>query len=139
MAELTFLPATRMAELVRRKQVSPVELVRLHLERAERLQPKLNAFVVLDHERAIARAREAEAAVMRGEQLGQLHGVPLTIKSSIDVAGLPCETGTVLRRNYIPKEDAPLVARLKAAGSIVIGNTNVPEFLMAYETDNLLY
>jgi len=139
MAELTFLPATRMAELVRRKQVSPVELVRLHLERAERLQPKLNAFVVLDHERAIARAREAEAAVMRGEQLGRLHGVPLTIKSSIDVAGLPCETGTGLRRNYIPKEDAPLVARLKAAGGIVIGNTNVPEFLMAYETDNLLY
>src|SRR6202044_1282644 len=71
--------------------------------------------------------------------VGPLHGVPISIKSSIDVAGLPCECGSTLRKGNLPPEDAPLVARLRAAGALILGNTNVPEFLMAYETDNLLY
>jgi len=139
MTELTSLPALQMAEMIRRKKVSPVDLVRAHLDRATRLQPKLNAFATLDADRALAQAREAEDAVTRGAPLGPLHGVPLTIKSSVDVAGLPCACGSALRRDYIAHQDAPLVARLREAGAIILGNTNVPEFLMAYETNNALH
>ncbi len=138
MSQLTSLPALQMAEMIRRKQLSPVELVQAHLERATRLQPKLNAFATLDAERALKQARKAEDAVTQGTPLGPLHGVPITIKSSVDVAGLSCACGSMLRRDYVPQQDAPLVARLRAAGAVILGNTNVPEFLMAYETDNSL-
>lgn len=123
---------------IRSKDVSPVEIVELHLKRVETLQPKLNAFAHLDAEGAREQARAAEISVRRGAQLGPLHGVPLSIKSCIDVAGWPCPAGSLLRKDYVPKEDAPLVSRLKAAGAILLGNTNTPEFLMAYETDNWL-
>ncbi len=139
MTQLTFLSALQMAEWIRRKQVSPVELIRAHLDRATALERKLDAFATLDAERALVQARAAEAATMRGAALGLLHGVPVTIKSSIDVAGLPCACGSALRRDYVPPQDAPLVARLRAAGAIILGNTNVPEFLMAYETNNPLH
>jgi Asp-tRNA(Asn)/Glu-tRNA(Gln) amidotransferase A subunit family amidase len=127
-----------MARMVKQKTISPVQLVKAHLERIERFNPLLNAFVVLDADRALLTARAAEAAVMQGMELGPLHGVPITLKSSIDVAGLRCEAGSRLRAGYVPASDAPLVTRLKAAGAIILGNTNVPEFLMAWETDNLL-
>ena len=123
---------------IRSKRVSPVEVVELHLKRIEALQPKLNAFVHLAIEDAHEQARAAESLVLRGAQLGPLHGMPLTIKSCIDVADWPCPTGSVLRKDYVPKRDAPLVSRLKTAGAILLGNTNIPEFLMAYETDNVL-
>ncbi|MCH6554157.1 MAG: amidase, partial [Acidobacteria bacterium] len=110
-----------------------------HLDRIEQLNPQLNAFVSVDSARALEAARKAEAAVMQSATVGPLHGVPVTIKSSIDVAGLRCEAGSKLRAGHIAEADAPLVARLKAAGAIVLGNTNVPEMLMAFETDNLLY
>src|SRR5208282_1927067 len=100
------------------------------------LQPKLNAFVHLDAESAMARARQAEAAMQRGEPLQALTGIPLTVKSCIDVAGWPCPAGSLLRKDYVPASDATLVARLECAGAILLGNTNTPEFLMAYETDN---
>ncbi|MGO9637989.1 MAG: amidase, partial [Terracidiphilus sp.] len=100
------------------------------------LQPKLNAFVHLDAESALARARQAEAAIQRGEPLQALTGIPLTVKSCIDVAGWPCPAGSLLRKDYVPASDATLVARLESAGAILLGNTNTPEFLMAYETDN---
>lgn len=136
---MTCLSAAAMAERIRQKEISPLELVQAHLDRIERINPRLNAFVSLDRDRALQHARAAERAVMQGARLGPLHGVPVTIKSSIDVAGLRCEAGTKLRAGYVPEKDAPLVARLKAAGAIILGNTNVPEMLMAYETDNLLY
>lgn len=139
MDPLTFLPAAQMADLIRRREISPVELVRAHVERAQALQPKLNAFVTLDAERALDAARAAEAALAKHPPVGPLHGVPVTIKSAIDVKGLVCAAGSALRRAHVPSEDAPLVARLRAAGAIVLGNTNVPECLMAYETNNLLY
>ena len=139
MSDLTYLSAMQMAAMVRSKQVSPVELVQAHLERAADLQPRLNAFATLLAEGALAAAREAEAAVTGGRDPGPLHGVPVTIKSSLDVANVPCACGSALRLTYIPSEDAPLVTRLRAAGAIVLGNTNVPEFLMAYETDNSVH
>jgi len=128
-----------MAEHIRQKKISPVALVEAHLARIEKLNPKINAFVHVDAERARAKAREAEAAVMRGDVLGRLHGVPISIKSSIDVAGMRCEAGTKLRAGYVAQTDAPLVARWRKAGAIVLGVTNTPELLMAWETDNLLY
>ena len=121
-----------------KKEISPVEMITAHVERARQLHPKLNAFVHLDAESALARARDVAEALTRGEALLPLSGIPLTVKSCIDVAGWPCPAGSVLRKDYVPSTDAPLVARLEAAGAILLGNTNTPEFLMAYETDNLL-
>ena len=138
MSDLTFLPAVRMAEQIRRKELSPVELVEAHLRRISELNPKLNAYVHLN-ENAHRQAEMAEATVQRNESLGPLHGVPLSIKGCIDVAGLRNETGTKLRAGNVASQDAPLVARLRAAGAIILGVTNTPEFLMAWETDNLLY
>jgi amidase len=138
MGDLTFLSAVVMAQKVREKKISPVELVNAHLAKIERLNPQLNAFVHVDAERVRREAREAEAAVMSGT-LGPLHGVPISIKSSLDVAGLRCEAGTRLRAGKVATQDAPLVARLREAGAIVLGVTNTPELLMAWETDNLLY
>ena len=138
---MSFFPYGKLAEItreIRSKNVSPVEIVELHLKRIEALQPKVNAFVHLDVEGARRQARAAESSVLRGAQLGPLHGVPLTIKSCIDVAGWPCPAGSLLRKDCVPRQDAPLVARLKAAGAILLGNTNAPEYLMAYETNNLL-
>ena len=90
-------------------------------------------------ERARLDARRAEAAVVSGNNLGPLHGVPISIKSSLDVAGFRCEAGTRLRAGHVATQDAPLVARVRSAGAIVLGVTNTPELLMAWETDNLLY
>ncbi|MFZ0807129.1 MAG: amidase, partial [Candidatus Sulfotelmatobacter sp.] len=139
MNDPTFLSAVAMAEQVRAKKISPVELADAHLAKIERLNPTLNAFVQVDDERVRREARAAEDAVMKGEALGPLHGVPISIKSSLAVAGYRWETGTRLRQGVIAKEDAPLVARLRRAGAVVLGVTNSPELLMAWETDNLLY
>ncbi len=130
---------TEITQEIRSKSVSPVEIVELHLKRIEALQPKLNTFVHLDPEGAREQARAAENRVLRGAQIGGLHGAPLSIKSCIDVAGWPCPAGSLLRKDYVPKQNAPLVSRLKAAGAILLGNTNTPEFLMAYETNNLTH
>ncbi len=139
MGDLTFLPAVVMAQQIREKKISPVELVDAHLAKIERLNPKLNAFVHVDAERVRREARAAEADVKNGKALGPLHSVPISIKGSLDVAGMRCEAGTRLRAGYIAAQDAPLVARLRNAGAIVLGITNMPELLMAWETDNLLY
>ena len=133
------LPASRMAELVACRQVSPVELVQAHLERIGRLNPKLNAFIELRTDLALAEARSAEKAVQAGDALGRLHGIPVSIKSSIAVAGLKFECGSRTRAGLVAKKDAVLVQRLRRAGAIVLGNTNVPEMLMAYHTENPLY
>jgi Asp-tRNA(Asn)/Glu-tRNA(Gln) amidotransferase A subunit family amidase len=139
MNDFTFLSALSMAEQVRKKQISPVELVEAHLAKIEKLNPKLNAFVQVDAERARQSAQDAESAVMNGAQLGPLHGVPISIKSSLSVAGLRCEAGTRLRAGFVAQQDATLVTRLKNAGAIILGTTNTPELLIAWETDNLLY
>jgi len=135
----TLLSASRIASEIRSKPISPVEVARIHLERIERLNAKLNAFVDWQPERVLQQARAAERALMRGDQVGPLHGVPVSIKASIDVAGHRCEAGTRLRAGYVAAQDAPLVARLRAAGAVILGVTNTPELLMAWETDNLLY
>ena len=92
----------------------------------------------MDGESARARAQAAESAILRGESLGVLTGIPLSMKSNIDVAGWPCPAGSLLRKDYVPSTNAVLVDRLESAGAILLGNTNVPEFLMSYETDSLI-
>jgi Asp-tRNA(Asn)/Glu-tRNA(Gln) amidotransferase A subunit family amidase len=139
MPELTFLSAVSMAEQIREKKLSPVELVEAHLARIEKLNSKLKAFVQVDAEGARCQARAAEKAVTRGEKLGPLHGVPISIKSSIEVTGMKCEAGSKLRAGFVAATDAPLVSRLRNAGATILGMTNTPELLMAWETDNLLY
>jgi Asp-tRNA(Asn)/Glu-tRNA(Gln) amidotransferase A subunit family amidase len=134
------LPSAReIAARIRRKEISPVEVARIHLERIERLNPVLNAFVDYKAEVVLGQAREAEKAILRGDEIGPLHGVPVSIKSSIDVAGHRSEAGTRLRAGHIAGGDAPLVRRLRRAGAVILGVTNAPELLMAWETDNLLY
>src|SRR5712692_2539787 len=138
MSSFPYGTLAEIAQEIRSRNISPVEIVELHLSRIEALQPKLNAFVHLDAAGARRQARAMESSALRGASLGPLHSVPLSIKSCIDVAGWPCPAGSLLRKDYVPKQDAPLVSRLKAAGAILLGNTNTPEFLMAYETDNRL-
>jgi Asp-tRNA(Asn)/Glu-tRNA(Gln) amidotransferase A subunit family amidase len=140
-SNIHFLSAREIAAKIRGKEISPVEVAQAHLDRIERLNPKLNAFIDWQPEGVLAQARAAEMAIRRnnGDGLGPLHGVPLSIKSSIDVSGHRCETGSRLRAGHIAVADAPLVARLRAAGAVILGVTNAPELLMAWETDNLLY
>jgi Asp-tRNA(Asn)/Glu-tRNA(Gln) amidotransferase A subunit family amidase len=139
MDDISFLPAHELARLVRLKKISCVELLRAQLERIDALNPALNAFVTVDGERALSAARFADQCVVAAGDMGPLHGVPISIKSCIDVSGLPAEAGSRLRAGNIAQTDAVLVWRLKAAGAIILGTSNTPEMLLAYETDNLLY
>src|SRR4051794_15609180 len=139
MSDLTFLSATQMAQEIRLRRLSPVELVEAHLEKIARLNPRLNAFVQVNPERVRHDALLAQDVVLRGEAVGPLHGVPISVKSSVDVAGMKVESGTRLRAGTMAAHDAPLVERLRRAGAIILGMTNTPELLMAWETDNDLY
>jgi Asp-tRNA(Asn)/Glu-tRNA(Gln) amidotransferase A subunit family amidase len=138
MSELTRLSATRLASLIRARVVSPVEAVEAYLSRIEDLNPSLNAIVTLAPD-ALERARESEAAIMRGSHLGALHGVPLTIKDTFDVEGLRSTSGSRLRAGRIPLRDAQAVASLRAAGAIILGKTNVPEMALTYDSDNPVF
>ena len=123
---------------MRKGIVSPVQIVDSYLREIEKINPKLNAIVTLAPD-AMERAQEAEAAVARGDALGALHGIPLTIKDTIETAGLKTTSGSMLRAEFIPKRDAGAVARLKAAGAIIIGKTNCAEMAMDYTADNPVF
>ena len=135
--DIIFSDATRLAELIRTKQISPVEVVRAHLDRIETVDPKVNAIVTVA-EGALAAAKEAEAAVMAGKELGPLHGVPFTVKDSIDTAGVMTQRGSPIFKGRTPDADATSVARMKKAGGILLAKTNLPEFSYWIESDNLL-
>ena len=140
MNEVLSYSATRQASLVRGRQVSSRELVAAHLDRIAEIDPKLNATVAVLAERALADADAADAALARGESRGPLHGVPFSIKDSIEVAGTVCTAGTLGRAKAAPSaEDATLVARLRRAGGIPIAKTNLPDLLFAFESDNLIF
>jgi amidase len=127
-----------MVSMVRAGAISPVELVERHLQQIEARNPALNAFVTVMAERARAEARERERAISTGEPLGLLHGVPLTVKDSFDIAGQPTRVGSLLRTDQPAVDDAAAVARLRSQGAIILGTTNTPEMLAAYETDNFI-
>jgi amidase len=136
MQDLVLLPAVRQLELLRAGEVSIAELAEAHIARIERLEPQINAFADFDAERVRGLARTMDAS---REPRGPLHGLPVTVKSSIATAGYRCEIGSLLNKGDVAREDAEVVRRLRAAGALILGTTNCPEFLMAYETDNLLH
>src|SRR6202048_3480660 len=135
--DIIYSDATKLAELIRTREVSPVEVVQAHLDRIEAVNPKLNAIVTVA-DGALEAARAAEAAVLAGDELGPLHGVPITAKDSIDTVGVLTQRGSPIFRGRIPETDAISVARLKSAGAILLAKTNLPEFSYSTETDNLL-
>jgi len=127
-----------MAGRIRARDLSPVELVEAHLQQIEKYNPALNAFVMVLAEEALEQAREAERRLTSGQELGPLHGVPVTIKDSFDMAGLPTTCGSRFFRERRAAADSTAVRRLRAAGAIPLGKTNCPEFLGNYETDNYI-
>jgi len=139
MEELIYASASAIAQAIREKRVSCREVVEAYMDRIEQVNPRLNAVVQLAAERARAEAATADAALARGESMGPLHGVPMTIKDSLDTEGVISTGGTMGRAKYVPKEDATAVARMRAAGAILLGKTNTPELTLAGETNNLVY
>ena len=136
---ITDLGAAELARQIAAVRISAREAVEAHIALIEVVNPKLNALVVKRFDDARAEAAAADAARARGEPLGPLHGVPITIKESFDVAGTPSTAGLTHHAGHRAAEDAPTVARLRAAGAIVLGKTNVPQLLMSNEADNPLY
>lgn len=139
MDELIYASATTLARAIRDKTVSVTEVVTAYLQRIEAVNPALNAVVHLIHERALKEALVAEQALAQGTTIGPLHGVPMTIKDSLDTAGVVSTGGTKGRADFVPEHDATVVARLRAAGAILLGKTNTPELTLAGETNNLIY
>lgn len=135
--ELIFKDATRLAELIRTREVSPVEVMQAHLDRIAAVEPRVNALVTVA-ESAMAVAKAAEADVLAGKELGPLHGVPFTVKDSIDTAGVLTQRGSPIFKGRVPDRDATSVARMKKAGGILLAKTNLPEFSYWIESDNLL-
>jgi amidase len=126
-----FPSATQLSRMIREKKISATEAVRTSIARIEAVNPKLNAVVHTCFERAIEEAKAADALLAQGRTKGPLHGVPMTIKDSLDTEGVVTTGGTVGRLHYVPKQDATAVARLRAAGAILVGKTNTPEFTLA--------
>jgi Asp-tRNA(Asn)/Glu-tRNA(Gln) amidotransferase A subunit family amidase len=136
--DLLFTPATELAERIRRRQLSPVELTQAVLERAEQLQPTVHPFMTLDGERALDAARRAEADILRSDHLPPLHGLPVSIKDLEETADLRTTFGSKFFEHYVPREDGVVAGRLRAAGAIIIGKTNTPNFGHKDMSDNLL-
>jgi amidase len=128
--------AVDMLQMLRQRKISPLELAEEHIRQIEDLNPLLNALVDFDADRV-----RAQATMLENERNSPapLHGLPMTVKASISVAGHRCETGSLINKGHPPDADALLVARMRQAGAVILGTTNCPEFLMAYETDNRLY
>jgi amidase len=139
MTEACDLTALEARRLIGRKALSPVELLESCLTRVAAVNPAVNAMVALDTDRARATARQAEAAVMRGETLGPLHGLPVGIKDLDETAGLRTTYGSPIFRDFVPEQDNGMVARIRAAGGIVIGKTNTPEWGLGANTRNSVY
>src|SRR5262244_4649537 len=138
--ELWWMPAVEMAAAIRRKKISPVEVMKVVLARIERLNPTLNAFVTLMPEQAMRDARAAERSLgKKGAKLGPLHGVPFSTKDLVNTRNIRTTFGTRLYADNVPTETAPIVERMLAAGAIQLGKTNTPTFGWIGATHNLLF
>ena len=135
-SDLTARSAVELRAMIGRREISPLELMDACIARIEALNPAINAIAATDFERARAGARAAQAAVMRGDTLGPLHGLPLGVKDLQDTAGLLSTSGNIGRRGHVPLQDNALVARLRAAGAIVTAKTNVPDMGAGANTRN---
>jgi amidase len=138
-ADLCFTPATRLAEMIRRRRLSPLELTQVLLARIRRLNPRVNAYCTVAEDHALASARRATAALRRGVTLGALHGVPVSIKDLTPTRGIRTTWGSRLFADHVPDADGLVVERLRAAGAIVLGKTNTPEFGAGANTRNDLF
>lgn len=125
MSDLVFLPAHQLATLIRDRQVSATEVLEAHLQQIAQHNPKINAFITLDEETARQRAKAADNALANGENWGSLHGVPITVKDCFETAGLRTTCGWKGLADYVPQQDATVVARIRAAGAIILGKTNL--------------
>jgi amidase len=139
MLALPFRSAKQLASLIRRKKIGCLELLDLYLGRVERYNPKVNAVVFMDVEAARKRAKQADRALVKGEIWGPLHGVPMTIKDSFDVVGMPTTWGVPAYRNNYPKKNAVAVDRYLKAGAVLFGKTNIPLYLADWQSFNEIY
>src|SRR5579862_7640090 len=139
MDERAFASANSMAGEIRDRRVGCLELLDLFLARAERYNPKLNAIIAWQVDKARERARAADAALARGESWGPLHGLPMTVKESFNITGLPTTFGNPVWKDNIPAGNAVLVDRLEAAGAVIFGKTNVPYMLSDSQSFNDIY
>src|SRR5436190_7147394 len=133
------MPATKLVPLIARGAVSPLEVVQAVLARLERVNPRLNAYCTVAAEQAVDAAKRATAAARRRARLGPLHGVPVSIKDLTPTKGIRTTWGSKIYEHHVPEEDALVVARLKAAGAIVLGKTNTPEFGAGANTFNAVF
>ena len=136
--DIFYADAATLAQRIRDRSLSPVEVAQAHLDRIESVNSKLNALIAFP-DGVMERARESEAAAVRGEFWGPLHGVPFTVKDCVDTAGVVTTRGSRLFEDHVPETDATVVTRLKEAGGIFIAKSNMPEFALWWETDNLVY
>ena len=139
MHELEFASIEALSALLAKKKVSPVELTQLYLSRIERLNPKLNAFLTVASESALAEARAAERELLRGRRRGPLHGIPIALKDNIWTRNLRTTMGSLILRDFLPSEDATVVRKLRRAGGIVLGKTNLHEFAYGVSSENPHY
>jgi len=133
-----FASAAEIAAAVRSRAVSASDVIEAHLDRINAVNPRLGALVFVDGEGARAAARLVDKRLADGEEVGVLAGVPMTVKDTIEVAGMPCTSGTLGRKGVVPEADATVVARLRQAGAIVVGKGNTPEFACGFECDSLI-
>jgi amidase len=139
MSDIIYSSVMQLAKAIKVKEISSVEVVHAYLERIADVNPKLNAVIQLRGDEALDEARLADEALARGESNGLLHGVPMTIKDSLDTAGVITTGGTLGRKTFVPEKDATVVTRLKNEGAILLGKTNTPELTLNFETNNLIY
>jgi amidase len=137
--DLLAAPVTEIARAIREGAVTSRELTLGYLQRIEAVNPGLNAIVHVSATQAMEAAQRADAALAAGVATGPLHGVPMTLKDSIDTAGVQTTWGTLGRADFVPQRDATVASRLKAAGAVLLGKTNTPEFTLSFETDNLVF
>jgi Asp-tRNA(Asn)/Glu-tRNA(Gln) amidotransferase A subunit family amidase len=137
-SDIPFMPANQLREWVIQKIISPVELTKIYLERIEEYNPLLHAFLTVCGDEAIREAQKAESAVIRGEPLGLLHGLPVGLKDLTQTRGIRTTRGSLIFENFIPRTDEPIVQRIRDSGGIIIGKTNTPEFGHRGTTENLL-
>jgi Asp-tRNA(Asn)/Glu-tRNA(Gln) amidotransferase A subunit family amidase len=136
--ELSFTPAYQLADMIKSKKLSPVELTAVILKRIKEINPKLNAYLTIVEEEAMRAAREAEKALVTGSNLGLLHGIPISIKDLHPTRGIRTTMGSLVFQDFVPETDGTVVHRLKAAGAVIVGKTNAPEFGLCGSTENRL-
>ena len=138
-SDLYQLTISELAPKIKAREISPVELTKAALARADRLQPTLNSFITILHDQAMSQAKEQEEALMRGEYRGPLHGIPVGIKDNIAIAGIRCTVGSKVLADHVPAEDALVVTKCKEAGAIILGKENLEEFAAGPTSNNLHY